>query len=825
MMENVLAKVRKNLQEGNALNKGILSQQWNALLDRYSHFSDSRDENDFLITSEVHITDFNTPRPCLHLLASNHCNEYGTWGSFWDQFNGGFSCLDNVMAGKMTSHLDTNYVPTAPEVQDVRRFFIYESGQAWPMFPIPNFQSEQYVNLECIQGLDYHIISAQRAELDCKLKVCVHPQLPMEIWAITITNLSDKERSFRWFSSLRVNIDSFPFYYFVPRVVCEGIYEHNALVFLNHDKGNKHKRNAFFASTPDFDGFDMMSESFDGIVARSPIPSAVKAGRCNNSLGLQPYAGLIAAAQFDVLLEPKEQKQWICSYGSCPYDEKERTDYIEHIKTNVLADYLKLRKDLTDTWKQKISMSMVSTTNDNFDRYFNVWSKYQARNQARFIRALDKVGYRDILQDLLGICDFEQEYVRKMLIRTLHYQLEDGRAIRQYEKFPNSGHDMRMYMDSPGWIPDLLVRYLKESGDFSILDTQVPYFNMKTLQPGKKSGSVYEHALKAVRCLAENTGFYGLCKIGYGDWNDALSGIGGEKGVSVWLSCLCVYAAQRMCQLAKFLGDDDIADEMSTIARTMTEKINKHAWDGMWYIYAINGQGRPIGSKDNPEGKIHLNVNTWALFTGIAKSANRENVVWQSINQLATPFGHKLLAPSYTSVSRDDVGRIADQKPGMCENGSIYTHGESFYLYALITAGKICECYNEFMHTIPSSLVQDIATGPRHQQSNFTVGPDHQNYGAQFFTNFTGSLSWYRRVAEMLTGVQAEFDALIIEPVGCQIWGEYQVYKNWRGRKILVKFHKADINNFTVLLNGEETANRIAPGKLSTEKENIIEVK
>ncbi len=93
---------------------------------------------------------------------------------------------------------------------------------------------------------------------------------------------------------------------------------------------------------------------------------------------------------------------------------------------------------------------------------------------------------------------------------------------------------MRMYMDSPSWIPDLLVRYLKESGDFAILDEEVPYFNMTTLQPDQSNTeSVYEHACKSVKVLAENTGFHGLCKIGYGDWNDALSGIGGDRGVSV----------------------------------------------------------------------------------------------------------------------------------------------------------------------------------------------------------------------------------------------------------------------------------------------------
>ncbi len=822
-IKKVLEKVRKNIRDGKEISQGISEYEWRELLERYSSFSDMK-EDGFIFSGEVRIKDFNTPRPCLHLLASNHCNEYGTWGSFWDQFNGGFSCLDSVLAGKMTSHLDTNYVPTAPEVQDVRRFFIYESGRSWPMFPLSCFEEERYDGLECIEGLDYHIVRATREQLQCELKVFVHPDKPMEMWAITIRNIGEENRSFSWFSSLRVNIDSFPFYYFVPRVVCEGLYENDALVFLNHDKGNKHKRQAFFASDIPFDGFDMMGEVFDGIGGRGMIPLAVRSGKCSNSLGLQPYAGLVAAVQFKSVLKPNEQKRWVCVYGSCPYDEDERKKYIEDVRAD-LCNYDGNFERLKEIWKKKVFSFVVRTKDEEFDRYFNVWSRYQARNQSRFVRALDKIGYRDILQDLLGICDFESEYVRRMLLKTLSYQLEDGRAIRQYSKFRGGGHDMRMYMDSPGWIADLLVRYLKESGDFSILEEQVPYFDMELLDPGDKTGSVYEHALKGVRSLADNTGFNGLCKIGYGDWNDALSGIGGEKGVSVWLSCLCVYAAQRMYELSSYLGHSDIASEMSDIVKTMTDRINEYAWDGNWYIYAINGKGVPIGSDKNAEGKIHLNVNTWALFTGIAKAGGREDKVWKSIEKLATAFGHRLIWPSYTARSREDVGRIADQKPGMFENGSIYTHGESFYLYALITAGKIRECYDGFMSTIPSSLIQDISTGPRHQQSNFTVGPDHVNYGAQLFSNFTGSISWYRRVAEKLIGLESDFDSLIVTPNGCELWGTYQVRKVWRGKKILVDVRCESTSDYKVKLNGKDVGNRIEFEKLSSETENVIEIR
>ena len=820
-----LAAVRDNLRAGKPANHALDDNTWQALLDRYSHFSDTRDEAGYLLDSETVVTELKTPRPCLHLMASAQPGPQGTWGSFWDQFGGGFSCVTSVLAGRMTSHLDTNYVPTAPEPQDVRSFYLHEAGQAWPMFPIPFVEDDQYADWQCRQGLDRQILQATRNGLACELEICVPPTLPLETWRVRITNTSQTARKLAWFAHVRVNVDSFPAYYFVPRIVCEGILENDALVFLNHDQNNKHPRQAFFAAEPAFDRFDMSGEIFSGAAGRATIPQAVQAGQCHNSLGLQPYAGLVAATQYNAELAPGESKEWICAYGRCPYNANERQAYLKQVRAEVLAGPAQSRKAVQAIWTEQITASMACTPSAELDRYYNVWSKYQNRNQVRFCRALDKVGYRDVMQDLMGVCDFEPAVVREKILHTLRYQAADGRAVRQYEACPGAGQDMRMYMDSASWIPDTLARYLAETGDFDLLNEQVACFDMQTEQPDDAQAcSVYEHAIRAVRSMADNTGYHGLCKIGYGDWNDALSGIGGEKGVSVWLSCACVHAARRMGHLAQFLNRTSDADEMNALATTMTQRINEHAWDGKWYIYAINGEGKPIGSSQTAEGSIHLNVNTWALFTGVARAADRETQVLESLEQLATSCGHMLLTPPYTAASRADVGRIADQKPGLFENGSIYLHGEAFYLYALIRAGQSDDCYRELIQMLPSASVQDIATGPRQQQSNFTVGPDHPNFGMQLFSNFTGSLTWFRRVIETMLGVSADFDTLNIAPCPPTDWVGYRVRKRWRNRDIEVNVKRTGQVGCKITMNGRAYENRVPLADLSEKKQNFIDV-
>ena len=57
-------------------------------------------------------------------MCSNHDDEVGIAGSFWDPTGLGFLCYDSVLAGPVTSHKDSSYVPTSPRSTDVREFYL-----------------------------------------------------------------------------------------------------------------------------------------------------------------------------------------------------------------------------------------------------------------------------------------------------------------------------------------------------------------------------------------------------------------------------------------------------------------------------------------------------------------------------------------------------------------------------------------------------------------------------------------------------------------------------------------------------------------------------
>jgi cellobionic acid phosphorylase len=229
---------------------------------------------------------------------------------------------------------------------------------------------------------------------------------------------------------------------------------------------------------------------------------------------------------------------------------------------------------------------------------------------------------------------------------------------------------------------------------------------------------------------------------------------------------------------------------LNTIIETMTDAVNANAWDGDHYLFGFNDDGVALGANENEEGRIHATVNAWALLSGTAAAAEREEALLEGMKRLATPVGVALVDTPYTQKSRELAGRIADVTPGQFENGAIYTHAHAFYVYGLVCSGRSEEAYRQMKLALPGNTFPDIATGPPHQQSNFAVGPSHPNFGMNLYSNFTGATAWYLRTISRMVGVMADFNGLQIAPAAPPEWREYEVRKRFRGVDYHCRFHR-----------------------------------
>ena len=427
-------------------------------------------------------------------------------------------------------------------------------------------------------------------------------------------------------------------------------------------------------------------------------------------------------------------------------------------------------------WRERIESIHCATPAPDLDRFLNVWLKNQLHLTFHFVRS-GTFGYRDTLQDTWGCALLDPAACRKRLAEALRHLKTDGTAPRCYNPWGGE-HDLRRYMDSGTWIPLALTGYIKETGDFGFLDEPRGFLD------SDQTDTVEGHVWRALDVLHRHRGLHGACLTGDGDWNDALEGISRDgDAVSIWLTIALYHAQRLMAELYDRIGKRDKRDELTRRAETLRRVVEEHGWDGDWYVYGFTGSGKPIGSHANREGRIHLNAQSWAVFTGLA-SPERARTAMASVEQhLATPFGPALLDPPYVEEG-DEVGRIARLEPGTFENGSVYQHAVAFKIFADARIGNAEKALDTFLRVLPThpENFDRRRTSEPYCTGNFYCGPAHARAGQNFFTWFTGNAAWLLRAGfEEILGVRADYDGLRVTPCVPRNWKGYAVRRRFRG--------------------------------------------
>lgn len=463
--------------------------------------------------------------------------------------------------------------------------------------------------------------------------------------------------------------------------------------------------------------------------------------------------------------------------------------------------------------QQRIGAELPS---ENISNFLNVWLKNQLYLTFRFVRS-GLFGFRDTLQDTWGYTLLDPPMSRRFLLRTLSHVRRDGVCPRNYSLFDDS-HDLRAFMDSGSWIAQTLVDYIKETGDFAVLSEPIPWLDSPERSPA------IDHVHAALDLLFEKRGRHGLCLVGDGDWNDALEGISrGGEAVSAWLTMALFHAQNLMAELCAEIGHEQRALDYRARSATLRECLNTHAWDGEWYVYGFTGSGHPIGSSRNREGRIHLNAQTWAIFTGLA-DAGRITVMRDSIQKhLDTPFGPALLAPPYVEEAAE-VGRIARLEPGTFENGSVYMHAAAFAIYADLIAGFPDDAMDTFEKLLPTNPENFDArrTSEPYCTGNYYCGPGHPRAGQNFFTWFTGNAAWLLRAGfDQMLGLQADYHGLRVKPSVPAHWTTFHARRVYRGQ--LYTFTYRRTGKSLLLVDGGVLAGNVIPAPTDT-RENPVEV-
>ncbi|MBE5824774.1 MAG: N,N'-diacetylchitobiose phosphorylase [Butyrivibrio sp.] len=622
------------------------------------------------------------------------------------------------------------------------------------------------------------------------------------VWDVNITNNSDREReldvfTYAEFSFHHVMIDN---QNFQMSLYCAGSEYKDGVII--HDLYYEEEGYQYFTANFEPDGYECLRDEFIGIYNTESNPRAVTKGRLEGHT--EKGGNHCASLQKSLNLAPGESARLLFFLGEGAIDEakKIRGKYADPAAMD------RAYAELKAFWKKKQDCYRVSSPEAGVDTMINTWTLYQSEINVMFSRFASFIevggrtglGYRDTAQDAMTVIPSNPEGCRKRIIELLRALTTRGYGIHLFEPRwfapEDENKDKKKPFKSPTVIPEpegaskvhgladacaddalwlvpTITEYVKETGDMGFLGEKYGYAD-------GGSGTVYEHMKKIVEFSYNEAGQHGICKGLRADWNDCLNLGGGESAL---VSFLLYKALTCIVEVAEYLGLSDDAERYGSMLLVLQNTLDDILWDGDWYLRGFTGSGRKIGSKENKEGKIHLESNAWAVLSGAADMDKSKKTLDSIYEHLFTPYGIMLNGPAYTEPD-DDIGFVARVYPGLKENASIFSHPNPWVWSAECRVGngdRAFEYYKSLCPYYQNDMIE-IRQAEPYSYCQFISGKDHTTYGRAHHPFMTGSGGWaYFAVTHYLLGIRPEFDELIVDPCVPASWDGFAVRRTFRG--------------------------------------------
>ena len=557
-------------------------------------------------------------------------------------------------------------------------------------------------------------------------------------------------------------------------------------------------------------------------------PGSLQSGELNNSLALR--GDNIGAMMLHLgLLPAGEQRQVVILLGQTKRIES-ALPLIEHFRdieeVNAAFDDLKVH------WERVLSVAQVQTPDADLNRMINIhnprqclvtmnWSRYLSLYQLGF--GARGMGFRDSSQDVLGALAGSPRAAKKLLLKLMQVQKQDGSAMHQFNPLTmvaNVGDSAeeedrpKYYSDDHLWGVLAVAEYIKETGDFDFLKKQIPYYEKDKHERPIEKGSLWQHLRRAIQFTHDHTGQHGLPLLGFADWNDTVNLPPGAE--SLFTAHLYGWALKEMIDLAKISGKKKITKKYQSYYAEMKQRVNELAWDGDWYIRYFDRNGQPLGSNQNDHGKIFTNAQSWSVLSGFASRKRAVKALDSVYKMLNTPFGIKLSTPGYNGYD-PEKGGVTTYPPGAKENGGIFLHANPWVIIAETMLGRGDRAYQYYQQINPAGkndLIDTYECEPYVYPQNI-LGDEHPQFGLARNSWLTGTASWtYQAGLKYILGIRPEYDGLRVDPCIPADWVGFSVIREFRGAIYQIQVQNPQGVNQgvkVVIVDGEKIEGTLLP--------------
>ena len=757
---------------------------------------------------EYVITNPKTPYPWINYLGNQD------FFSLISNTAGGYSFYKDARLRRITRYRYNN----VPVDMGGRYFYINEDDNIWSPGWSPVKKDLEFY--ECRHGMGYTVISGKSNGLKAEVTFFVPNNYKGEVQKVSLKNEGTSPKEFKLFSFLEwclwnAEDDSTNFQrnFNTGEVEVEG-----STLFHKTEYKERRDHFAFYTVNADIEGYDCDRESFMGLYNGFDAPQAVLAGKATNSKadGWSP----IASHCLNITLAPGETKDlvFILGYVENPQEEKFNADgsmnksrayaMIEQFNTAEKVDAA--LAELKQSWADLLSKYTVNTPDDKMNRMVNIWNQYQcmvtfnmSRSASYFESGIGRgMGFRDSNQDLLGFVHQIPDRARERILDLAATQFEDGGCFHQYQPLTKKGNDAvgGDFSDDPLWMILSTAAYIKETGDYAILDEMVPYRNDEKLaQP------MMHHLQQSFYRIVNNLGPHGLPLSMRADWNDCLnlscfSNTPGESfqtwtspkygddkyskvAESLFVATLFTYAGPEYVALCKYKGLDDDAAKAQAEIDKMKNNIIEHGYDGEWFLRAYDDFGKKVGSKECEEGKIFIEPQGFAVMSEIGKDKGYDLKTLESVDKyLNCKHGLVLNNPAFTKYYIE-YGEISTYPAGYKENAGIFCHNNAWIICAEAYVGHGDKAFEYYSKIAPAYLedISDLHRTEPYVYAQMIAGKDAGRFGEAKNSWLTGTAAWnFVAVSQYMLGIIPDYNGLKIDPSIPSAWDGFKATRQFR---------------------------------------------
>ena len=762
---------------------------------QFGYFDDAKKE--YVITSPK------TPLPWINYLGSED------FFSLVSNTCGGYSFYKDAKLLRLTRYRYNN----VPYDSNGHYYYIKDGETIWNPGWMPcKTELDSYT---CRHGLGYSVFESGKNGINAKLTDFVPIGVSCEVNKLTLTNTGNEAKEIELFSYVEFCLwnamdDMTNF----QRNFSTGEVEvHGSEIYHKTEYRERRNHYAVFAVNQPIDGFDTDRDTFLGAYGENSAPERVLAGQSGNSIasGWAP----VGSHHIKFKLEPNESKDLIFVLGYIENKPEEKWIGLNQINRApaqaMLEQFDTVEKTdaalakLAAHWENLLSHFSVSSSETKLNRMVNVWHQYQcmvtfnmSRSASYFESGIGRgMGFRDSCQDLLGFVHLIPDRARERILDIAATQFEDGSAYHQYQPLTKKGNsDIGSgFNDDPLWLIAAAAAYIKETGDYSILDEKTPYDNDES-----KATDFMEHLRRSFQFTATHLGPHKLPLIGRADWNDCLNlncfseepgesfqTFGPSEGPvaeSVFIAGMFVRYGKDYAAICRHRGLEQEALEAEKLIADMEKAVIEAGWDGEWFMRAYDAYGNKVGSNDCEEGKIFIEPQGFCVMAEIGKDQGLCQKSMESVEKfLDTKYGIVLLQPCYTKY-HVELGEISSYPGGYKENAGIFCHNNPWISIAETVIGRGNRAWQVYTRTCPAYIeeISEIHRTEPYVYSQMIAGKDAPNFGEAKNSWLTGTAAWtFLNVSQFILGIRPDYDGLLIDPCIPDHLDGFKVSRTFRG--------------------------------------------